>query len=114
MIDTLLQKVRTLSIDLRPAVLDDLGLVAALDWYVTRQAEMVGFIAHLNTEPLEPRPDPLFETVCFRVVQEALTNVVRHAHAQHVWIELRRCDNDAVSLMVRDDGRGFHVDSSQE
>ncbi len=114
MIDVLLQKVRTLSVDLRPAVLDDLGLVAALEWYVTRQAELIGFIVHLSTEPLEPRPTPLIETVCFRVVQEALTNVARHAHAQHVWIELRRCDDDVVSLVVRDDGTGFHVGSSQE
>ena len=113
MIDALLQKVRTLSVDLRPAVLDDLGLVAALGWYVTRQAEIVGFLAHLQTEPLEPRLDPLLETVCFRVVREALTNVARHVHAQNVWIELRQCD-DAVTLMVRDDGSGFHVGTSHE
>jgi signal transduction histidine kinase len=114
MIDTLLQKVRTLSIDLRPAVLDDLGLVAALGWYVARQAELVGFTAHLKTEALEPRPDSLLETVCFRVVQEALTNIARHAQAQNVWIELRQCDAQTVSLSVRDDGIGFQVNSSQE
>ncbi len=114
MIDALLQKVRTLSVDLRPAVLDDLGLVAALEWYVTRQAELVGFTAHLKTEPLDPRPNSLLETVCFRVVQEALTNVARHAHARHVWIELRQCGEDIVSLVVRDDGIGFQVDRSRE
>jgi signal transduction histidine kinase len=59
--------------------LDELGLVATLDWYAKRQAQRGGVIVHLATDTLELRPHPTVETSCFRVAQEARTNVVRHA-----------------------------------
>lgn len=112
LVDSVLQKVRALSLNLRPAMLDDLGLAAALDWHVTRQAELTGATIHLDVEPLQPRPDPLIETVCFRVIQEALTNVARHAQAHDVWVTVRK-DNDGVAITIRDDGKGFVVSDVQ-
>ena len=112
-VDRTLQQVRNLSLDLRPALLDDLGLVAALRWYVDRQAQRAGFTAQFVASPLETRPRADIETACFRVAQEALTNVMRHAQAQHVRVELRQ-HNTELYLLVRDDGKGFDVRTAQE
>jgi signal transduction histidine kinase len=112
-VDRTLQQVRNLSVDLRPSLLDDLGLVAALEWYVERQAQRVGFVGRFVADPPEFRANPTIETVCFRVVQEALTNIARHAQAQQVWVELRQHGGE-VDLFVRDDGVGFDVRTAQE
>jgi signal transduction histidine kinase len=112
-VDRTLQQVRTLSLDLRPALLDDLGLGVALRWYVDRQAQRAGFTVQFVVDPLEPRARPELETACFRVAQEALTNVMRHAQAQHVRIELRQSDAE-LHLLIRDDGKGFDVQTAQE
>ncbi|HXG19041.1 MAG TPA: cache domain-containing protein [Methylomirabilota bacterium] len=105
-VDRTLQQVRNLSLDLRPSLLDDLGLVAALEWYIERQTQRTGIAVHFAAEPPELRLEPTLETVCFRVAQEALTNVARHAHARNAWVELRQRDAD-VHLVIRDDGVGF-------
>lgn len=106
LVDDLVEQVRNLALDLRPSVLDDLGLMAALDWYLKRQAPRVGLQMSFSTDPLVSRLHPIIETTCFRVVQEALTNVAKHAQAQHVWVELRQ-QADAVHISIRDDGIGF-------
>ncbi len=107
-----LQQVRSLSLDLRPSLLDDLGLVPALRWYLDRQAQRAGFVARLVTDPSETRLPAHLETACFRVAQEAITNVVRHARAPRVDVELRRSDG-ALQLTVRDEGVGFDVRTAQ-
>lgn len=112
-VDHSLQRVRNLSLDLRPSLLDDLGLVAALRWYVDRQAQWAGITAEFIAEPEGLRLPNDLETVCFRVTQEALTNVVRHARAHHVHIALRKQDNE-VSLTISDDGIGFDVHAAQK
>ena len=113
LLDHAIQQVRTLSVDLRPSLLDDLGLVAALEWYVDRQAQRVGFVGRFVAEPHELRLNPTVETTCFRIVQEALTNVARHAKAQHVWVELRQHEEE-VRLTIRDDGAGFDVRAAHD
>lgn len=105
-----LEQVRSLSLDLRPSLLDDLGLVATLRWYMARQARAAGFLLHFNVAEPPGRLTAVLETVCFRIAQEALTNVVRHARASEVWVQLR-CDAE-LCLTVRDDGVGF--DPAQE
>jgi signal transduction histidine kinase len=110
-VERALQQVRNLSLDLRPSLLDDLGLVPALRWYVNRQSEWAGFTAVLMADSLEAHLSPDLEIACFRIVQEALTNVARHARAQHVLVELRRRDT-ALELTIRDDGVGFDVRSA--
>ncbi len=110
-VDGVLEQVRDLSLSLRPSVLDDLGLVAALRWYVRREAERAGLEADLDVEPLEPRQAPEIETTCFRIVQEAVTNVIRHAKAGRLSVKLTRRDGE-LELTVRDDGVGFDVDQA--
>jgi signal transduction histidine kinase len=107
-IDRTIQQVRSLSLDLRPSLLDDLGIVAALRWYIDRQAQRAGFEAQFLASPPELRLEANLETTCFRVVQEALTNVVRHAQAQRVRIELQK-HQDELFLTVFDDGIGFDL-----
>jgi PAS domain S-box-containing protein len=105
-VERTLQQVRSLSLDLRPSLLDDLGLVPALRWYVDRQAQQAGFAVRFTAAPLAKCLPPHLEIACFRIVQEALTNVVRHARAQRVSVALRQHENE-LQLTIRDDGVGF-------
>jgi signal transduction histidine kinase len=103
-----IQAVRELSLDLRPSILDDLGLVPAIRWCLVREARRSGIQASLLAAPSVPRLDPDLESSCFRVVQEALANALKHAHASHVRIEIRM-DADRLVLIVEDDGVGFDL-----
>jgi signal transduction histidine kinase len=105
-VDGLLEQVRNLALDLHPAVLDDFGLAAALRCYVRRLAQRGGLELEFAIDDFAERLPPTIETTCFRVAQEALTNVVRHARARQLVVELRS-DGLTVHLLVRDDGIGF-------
>jgi signal transduction histidine kinase len=107
-VESALQQVRSLSLDLRPSLLDDLGLPAALRWFLDRQAQRTGISARFVAEAFETRLPAPVETVCFRVAQEALTNIARHAGASEVQLTLRRLP-EAVYLSVADNGAGFEV-----
>ncbi|HEY2156336.1 MAG TPA: PAS domain S-box protein [Isosphaeraceae bacterium] len=106
LVDRAIRQVRHLSLDLRPSMLDDLGLVATLRWYVDRQAQRVGYRARFISDADEIRLDPAVATAVFRVAQEALTNVARHARARLVRVSVRR-RGCGLRLVVRDDGVGF-------
>jgi len=105
--------VHDIALDLRPSILDDLGLEPALRWFTKRQAALVGLKTNFDTDTLPYRLEPMIETECFRVAQGALTNVVRHAKAKNVSVELRQADGQ-LHLRVRDDGSGFDVPSVRE
>jgi signal transduction histidine kinase len=111
-VDEALRLVRDLSIDLRPPVLDDFGLVSALYWYVDRYTKRSG----LEVDVVIELPDQNerfsrdLETACFRIAQEALTNIVRHAQARHVLLQLVK-DGNVLLLSIKDDGVGFDLES---
>jgi PAS domain S-box-containing protein len=107
-IDSAIDGVRGLSLELRPSVLDDLGLAAAVRGHAERVARETGIEIVVSAHLTEPRLAPEVETTCFRVVQEALTNIVRHAAARRVTVDLRR-DDEGLQLVVHDDGAGFDV-----
>jgi signal transduction histidine kinase len=107
-----LDQVRRLSLDLRPPQLDDLGLRAALQWLVKRHTREGGPAIALEAPEDLPRLGPEAETACFRIAQEALTNVLRHAGATRVRIVLE-VDEGRFCLDVCDDGRGFDVVAAQ-
>ena len=110
-VDEALGRVRELSIELRPSLLDDLGLTAALRWYVDRYAQRTGIIAEvLNGFEEDGRLPRELETACFRIAQEALTNVARHAQAGSVSVQLER-SRERMLLTVMDDGVGFDIDN---
>ena len=105
-----LQEVRRLARDLRPATLDDLGLAPTLESYVKEYARNTGINVQYDANNLGPKRLPFqTEVVFYRVAQEALTNVARHACANSVFLHLSRI-NDMIRLRVRDDGCGFDVD----
>lgn len=107
-VERALQQVRNISLDLRPSLLDDLGLVSALRWYVDNQAQRAGLTAAFNVAPPDLRLPADLETDCFRVAQEALTNAIRHAHATRVEVSLQSTGH-GVRLLIRDNGVGFNV-----
>ena len=98
--------VRTLSYLLHPPFLDETGLVPALRWYAEGFAQRSGIAVDLDLPPSFERLDQDVETALFRVVQEALINVHRHAGSPHATIRLRRT-GDALILEIEDDGRGM-------
>ncbi len=111
-VDRAIAGVRDLSLQLRPTILDELGLVSALRWYVDRFAQQSQLALELDLEPFEERLPLEVEVGCFRVAQEALTNVLRHAQATRVQVELERRAG-RLELRVRDDGRGFDAAAVQ-
>jgi PAS domain S-box-containing protein len=111
-VDDAMQTVRDLALDLRPSVLDDLGLPAALRSHADRLARDARLEAHLSIDAV-PHLEPDLEIACFRVAQEALTNIARHAGASHVWLDLHLVA-EGLELRVRDDGTGFDVPTARE
>jgi len=110
-----LDEVRKLALELRPSVLDDLGLVAALRQYVRSTEDRSGLAAQLTVvgfeEEAQSRLPAQVETALFRIAQEALTNAIRHARASSVQVRLRRVSG-SVTLEVRDDGIGVAASPS--
>ncbi|WP_422932093.1 chemotaxis protein CheB [Singulisphaera sp. PoT] len=99
-----------LAVELRPTALDDIGLVPTLDAYVARWSERTGIAAAF--EPLgldKQRPSPEIETAVYRIVQEALNNVFKHAEARRVSVIIERRGGELTAL-IEDDGRGFDAD----
>lgn len=101
-----LEEIRRIMVDLRPSVLDDLGLVPALRWYIKNKLQPLGLDVELKVEGQEGRLPDEVETSLFRSVQEALTNVLKHAGATRVDVRLQQSDNQIVAE-VTDNGRGF-------
>jgi signal transduction histidine kinase len=105
-LDKILQRVRDLSLDLRPSLLDDLGLVPAVRWYVERQAQRAGLAAEVEAENVPQDLEPDLSVACFRIVQESITNILRHAKATTIHVVLRQSDS-YLNLCIKDDGIGF-------
>ncbi|MGH9380998.1 MAG: sensor histidine kinase [Thermoanaerobaculia bacterium] len=101
-----LEQTRELSRLLRPTVLDDLGLESALRWLARTLRARSGLEVALTTRGAEQRIDPDIETLAFRVVQEALTNVLKHSGTRQAEVDLA-VEDQQLRLVVRDRGRGF-------
>ena len=108
--DETLEELRRLALDLRPPELDNLGLVAALRSHVRQHAEWSPARVTIEAENVEERLPTEVETSLYRVAQEALANVAKHAEASHVRIELSR-EESQVTLVVSDDGRGMDLEA---
>ena len=106
-VDRMLMAVRNLALDLRPSLLDDLGLGPALRWYLKRQAIRFKWKVECTGKAIHKRYPEDLEIACFRVAQEAVTNIGRHAQAAHVRVTLDEHDG-ILELHVKDDGTGFN------
>jgi signal transduction histidine kinase len=106
LLDSVIELKRRISEDLRPAALSHLGLVATLEILAHEFAAQVGVAVHCALEPLPGPVLPSTELAVYRLVQEALNNVSKHARARQVWLGLQ-ADAGGLLLSVRDDGQGF-------
>lgn len=112
--DELIQRVRNLSLDLRPSMLDDLGLLPALVWHIDRYTALTGVRVDFSQSGIAGcRFTPELESTVYRVVQEALTNVARHAGVQHAVVHVGYLDS-LLTVQVEDRGSGFAVEPSLE
>ncbi|MFN8456543.1 MAG: sensor histidine kinase, partial [Anaerolineae bacterium] len=108
LVDETLAHVRELSHTLRPTMLDEMGLVPTLRWYIGRYAQRLGIQVEFEVTDLEDRLAAEIETTLYRIVQEALTNIARHAQAHRVQLHLAGQES-RVSALIEDDGLGFDV-----
>jgi PAS domain S-box-containing protein len=106
LLDSTIQSVRDIATTLRPGVLDELGLEAAVEWQAREFQHRTGIVCDTTIWPRNMVLEPEQSTALFRILQEILTNVARHAHATNVYIKLEQ-SGEHVSLQVRDNGRGI-------
>ncbi len=107
-LDQMLTHVRELSLDLHPSLLDDLGLGPTVRWYATRQADRAGWVLKLHLDQTSPQLTKTNALSGFRFVQEALTNIMKHAQAKEVEVHLVQ-DSEELKVVIQDDGIGFDV-----
>ncbi|HET8722847.1 MAG TPA: ATP-binding protein [Anaeromyxobacteraceae bacterium] len=101
-----IEEVHRMILDLRPSVLDDLGLQSAIRWYADRHLGSRGLSVRCEFDAADRRYPAAFETALFRVCQEAMSNIARHAQAESVLIQLSESEG-VISIEIEDDGRGF-------
>lgn len=111
-IDASIAQVHNMSYNLRPSILDDNGLEAALRWFICRIISRSGLEIKLVSDIYQTRLPAELETTCFRVAQESLTNVLKHAKAKKVIIKVSAAKG--LSLSVSDDGVGFDASEAME
>lgn len=108
-IEDALRRVRELSLELRPSMLDDLGLSAALSWYTSRYSERTGIATEVSGDlPTNTNVGRPIETACYRIVQEALTNAARYSRASRIGVNIEK-QNGTLKMTIVDDGVGFIV-----
>ncbi|MFC1902641.1 histidine kinase [Chloroflexota bacterium] len=107
----ILDEIHRLIYQLRPTLLDDLGLVAALRWLAESNLEAIGIAVNFKTTGQDRRPSSQLETTLFRVMQEAISNIARHSNAKKVSIDLNFKKN-AIRVDIKDDGVGFDVEEA--
>ena len=106
-VEDTVQQVRRLALALRPSILDNLGLVPALNWLCKQTVKRTHLLFTFSPVDLPQRLAPELETTCFRIAQEALTNIARHAHAQHFSITMAQ---EAAMLVIRIQDNGVGMD----
>jgi signal transduction histidine kinase len=111
LVERLLDQVQTLSLDLRPTVLDDLGLALALSWQFERYTHQTGIQVQYDHRNIDRRFPSMIEAAAFRIVQEGLTNVARHAGVDKVSVRAW-ADDDLLGIQIEDQGTGFDVNSA--
>jgi signal transduction histidine kinase len=106
LLDTTIRTIRRIFTELRPSVLDELGLVAAIEWHAQEFQSRTSIECHVSTTLTDLPLDGELSTALFRICQESLTNVARHADATHVTVRLS-ADEERLILCVEDNGRGI-------
>jgi len=105
-----LTAMRQLSMDLRPTMLDDLGLIPTLRWYIQNFSNRLNICSNFQAIGFEEKLPPQIETAIYRIVQEAMNNIAKHAKADHFEIILEHRDS-IISVSIKDNGKGFDLES---
>jgi len=113
LVEDTLNKVREMSLNLRPSILDDLGLIPALRWFLDGQMRRTNINAKLIAGTLSIKLPIEFEITCYRIVQEAVTNIIKHSNAKNMRVNIHIEQNE-LHLSISDDGIGFDVNSARE
>ena len=111
LLESTIEAIENLMAELRPPMLDEYGLLSALQWYAQEFSKRIGINVVVDGDETQQRPGPQVEITLFRIAQEALNNVAKHAHAKSVTIALTRSANELV-MSISDDGAGFDSDLS--
>ncbi|OGP93071.1 MAG: hypothetical protein A2156_09680 [Deltaproteobacteria bacterium RBG_16_48_10] len=106
-----LTAMRQLALDLRPTMLDDLGLIPTLRWYIQNFSNRLNIYSNFETMGFEEKLSPQIETAFYRIVQEALNNIAKHAQANRVEISLMKRDS-RIYASIQDNGKGFDLDKA--
>lgn len=109
-VNDLLAHVRNLSLALRPAMLDDLGLLPAIFWHIDRYSKQTAVKVNFIHSGIDGRYSPEIETAVYRIIQEALTNVARHSQVDRVTV-LLWTDSQSINIQIEDQGVGFDAES---
>jgi len=112
-IDSLIDSVRKIATDLRPGILDHLGLFPAVEWKVKEFQKRTKICTHLNLDEIEITFDKNETIIIYRILQEILTNAARHSKASSLWVRVGK-ENDRFVLSVTDDGIGFEMKDNQQ
>jgi signal transduction histidine kinase len=112
LVDETVKTVRRIAADLRPGILDDFGLSAAIEWQLQQFKERTGIATSIDVDVDESRLSKDMATAGFRILQEALTNVARHSEATQVRVDLRT-SAEMFTLQVRDNGKGLQPDPNR-
>lgn len=112
-IDSLIDSVRKIATDLRPGILDHLGLFPALEWKIREFQKRTKICTHFNLDEADFSFGKNETTIIYRIVQEILTNVARHSQASKLWLETSKTD-DCFVLSIKDDGVGFELTDKQQ
>jgi two-component system sensor histidine kinase UhpB len=115
LLEETVQRIRSVMTELRPSILDDYGLTAALRWLGEQFAWRTGVKVEIDDQVDERMLTQVQETALFRIAQEALANISKHAAAEHVRIVIQLCANgDCFCLTIEDDGIGFSKDNQKD
>jgi signal transduction histidine kinase len=112
LIDSAIQSTRRIQSELRPTVLDDLGLLAAIKWQTNEFQKRTGIKCDLDLPSSKPPLQPAVRLALFRILQETLTNVARHSEAKNVTVFFSTTQN-TVTLIVSDDGKGIEPEQTR-
>ncbi len=113
LVENILNNVREMSLILRPSILDDLGLIPAVRWTLDRQTQRANINAKLTTSEIDKKLPHELEITCFRIIQEAVTNIIKHSQAENMSVEIYVKQKE-LHLIISDDGIGFDVNSARE
>ncbi|MCS7202666.1 MAG: sensor histidine kinase [Dictyoglomus sp.] len=113
LIDKTIEQVRNLSLNLRPSLLDDLGLLSSLKWYIEREKKRnnlnIEYVFNFQQEKINKD----LSINIFRIIQEGLTNIIKHAQARNIFLEIKE-EGENILITIKDDGIGFDVENIWE